>query len=515
MADPVIEKLSGDTLAYLEGAGSKFIDQGDSASVSDTDTTDFADGSLTVTISSGGDFSEDFLSVNDKGSLTVVSDELVFSGDTFATFTGGSDGDALVIDFNDSGFAGIDAVSALLRAITYQNSDDENPTVGDRTVQFMLDDGGGGSASVDATVSITPTPDDPVIADLEDDVLKYTEDDAATVIDQGTPASVTDVDSANFDTGLLSVAITVGGVADQDVLGIRNQGTGVGEIGVSGSDVTFGGVVIGTVSGGSGGTPLDIQLNATATPAATSGLLANITYQNTNTDAPSVARRTVSFDLNDGAGGIADLEATVDVIAKNDAPLVHLPPTSPTVTEDSEDISISPAIGVEDVDGDTLTVTMTASSTMTMTTITNLVFSEGNGLDDQLMSFTGAVADINNALATLSYTPTPDQDTGGQIAITVSDGKDETTDTLTINITPSQDEPVTTSHGGASEVFLDIAENTTAVTQVTAEDADTGDVLTFSIKDSDDGAFFDVDPVTGVVSFKSAPDFETPADGDG
>ncbi|MCP4380517.1 MAG: hypothetical protein GY798_03705, partial [Hyphomicrobiales bacterium] len=47
------------------------------------------------------------------------------------------------------------------------------------------------------------------------------------------------------------------------------------------------------------------------------------------------------------------------------------------------------------------------------------------------------------------------------------------------------------------------------------EDADTGDVLTFSIKDSDDGAFFDVDPVTGVVSFKSAPDFETPADGDG
>lgn len=63
---------------------------------------------------------------------------------------------------------------------------------------------------------------------------------------------VADSDSANFDTGTLTISIPSGNVPTEDVLSIRNQGTGAGQIGVSGSNVTYGGVVIGTYTGEQG-----------------------------------------------------------------------------------------------------------------------------------------------------------------------------------------------------------------------------------------------------------------------
>ena len=54
----------------------------------------------------------------------------------------------------------------------------------------------------------------------------------------------------NFNTGVL----TVTGLLAQDTVAIRNQGTGAGQIGISGSDITFGGTVIGSFAGGAGST---------------------------------------------------------------------------------------------------------------------------------------------------------------------------------------------------------------------------------------------------------------------
>ena len=56
----------------------------------------------------------------------------------------------------------------------------------------------------------------------------------------------TDPDN-NFDGGTLTVA----GLLAEDSVSIRNQGTGAGQIGFSGSNVSFGGTVIGTFAGGS------------------------------------------------------------------------------------------------------------------------------------------------------------------------------------------------------------------------------------------------------------------------
>ncbi len=100
--------------------------------------------------------------------------------------------------------------------------------------------------------------------------INYTEGNGPVVIDA--TATATDADSADLDGGTLTVDFTAGSTAN-DRLAIRNDGTGVGQIGVSGSDVTYnfgaGAVTIGSFSGGTdGSTPLVVTFNASATPVA-------------------------------------------------------------------------------------------------------------------------------------------------------------------------------------------------------------------------------------------------------
>lgn len=60
-----------------------------------------------------------------------------------------------------------------------------------------------------------------------------------------------------------------------------------------------------------------------------------------------------------------------------------------------------------------------------------------------------------------------------------------------------------------------VAEGNTVVETVTATDADAGDSKTFSITGGADAALFEIDPITGELTFKVAPDFENPADNGG
>jgi hypothetical protein len=70
--------------------------------------------------------------------------------------------------------------------------------------------------------------------------------------------------------------------------------------------------------------------------------------------------------------------------------------------------------------------------------------------------------------------------------------------------------PVINSNGGGATASLNIPENTTAVTTVTASDP--GDTLTYSITGGADKNLFTINPTSGVLSFVTAPDFENPLD---
>ena len=74
--------------------------------------------------------------------------------------------------------------------------------------------------------------------------------------------------------------------------------------------------------------------------------------------------------------------------------------------------------------------------------------------------------------------------------------------------------PVITSNGAGGTANLSVAENISAVTIVTAIDADLH-ALTYAIVGGADAARFTIDASTGALSFIAAPNFEAPTDADG
>ena len=99
-----------------------------------------------------------------------------------------------------------------------------------------------------------------------------------------------------------------------------------------------------------------------------------------------------------------------------------------------------------------------------------------------------------------------------EVAVQADDGNGGTaTQTISVTVTPvNEHAPVITSSNTAS-----VPENSTALLTVTATDADLPpQALTFSLVALGDHAAFDITP-SGVLTFKSPPDFEAPTDAGG
>jgi hypothetical protein len=114
-------------------------------------------------------------------------------------------------------------------------------------------------------------------------------------------ATVTDGGSPNFDGGSLSVTI-VTNASIRDLITIEPQGSGIGEIDVQGTNVTFGGVAFGTFAGGVGTNALGFAFNTNATPAVVTALMRQLTFETDNTNTAS---RTLQFIVADGDGGVS------------------------------------------------------------------------------------------------------------------------------------------------------------------------------------------------------------------
>ncbi|HYE85703.1 MAG TPA: VCBS domain-containing protein, partial [Vicinamibacterales bacterium] len=214
---------------------------------------------------------------------------------------------------------------SALRSITYKNVSDA-PNVAQRLISFTLYDGTQDSNVVQSTVDLEPINDAPVVT-ASGSTLGYVENQAAAPIDAG--IVVTDPDSPpTFDGGFLQVNLTANGAAE-DQLTVLNIGNGAGQIGVSGTTVSYEGVAIGTIDAtldGVNGRSLRINLTAGSSPAALQALARAVAYSNTS-DAPSTATRSVNFVVNDGGnygtGGplqTTSVTDTITVASVNDAP---------------------------------------------------------------------------------------------------------------------------------------------------------------------------------------------------
>jgi Ca2+-binding RTX toxin-like protein len=107
-----------------------------------------------------------------------------------------------------------------------------------------------------------------------------------------------------------------------------------------------------------------------------------------------------------------------------------------------------------------------------------------------------------------------DGDNVYQVIVAANDGNggvDTQALAVTVNDVPDGFAPVITSNGGGASAAITINENGAAVTTVTATDAD-GPSISYSIIGGADAALFTVDAATGVLTFRTAPDYEAPAD---
>ena len=250
-------------------------------------------------------------------------------------------------------------VTSIARQVAFNATSDSPVTSPVRVFTVTAQSATGETASDTGLINITPTNDAPVLGGTAQ-TLAYTENAVATPID--TVMTVTDPDSpTNLNGGWLQAQITTNGAAE-DQLSVLNQGTGAGQIGVSGSNVTYGGTIIGTIDAsntGANGGALRINLNSSATQAAVQALARVICYANTS-DTPSTASRTVTYTLNDGgntgSGGALQgtRSATINVTAVDDPAVLTLSRSSSGYDENDGSFYVDSALTLTDVDSTTL-----------------------------------------------------------------------------------------------------------------------------------------------------------------
>lgn len=161
----------------------------------------------------------------------------------------------------------------------------------------------------------------------------------------------------------------------------------------------------------------------------------------------------------------------------------------------NENLSAVNTVSASDADGNPLTYAIT-------------------GGDDS------ALFSIDANTGALSFIAAPDYETAADanhdniylVSVRASDGQATATQLLSVTIANLNDNaPVISSNGGGTTASIQMLENSTAVTTVTASDAD-GSALTYSITGGADASLFVINAATGGLSFAAAPDFEHPLD---
>ena len=167
---------------------------------------------------------------------------------------------------------------------------------------------------------------------------------------------------------------------------------------------------------------------------------------------------TFSFKVHDGTAYSASAYVfTISVSAANDVPTWSGTAGDITVNEDAAGAITGAVIAdVDDTTLDSMTITSTNSGTFTLASTNGLTFSTGDGTDDNQMVFGGTIANINTAIATITWTSAANDNTNSVLSLTANDGDgDSATDTVAITVTPVNDAP--TSSGAAVTVSEDVA----------------------------------------------------------
>jgi hypothetical protein len=300
---PVVNNFGGD-ITYTEDDPTLRVATS-TASVTDPDSSNFDTGTMTFTFTAGGRPEDRFIIRTSATLTTSPSNEVLFNGTVFGTFTGGVGTTPLAFTFNSNATPAI--VSTLLRSVFYQNLS-QNPSTNVRTIRVLVTDGDGGtSLAVTKNLNVVSVNDNPVLGGISGTTSPYTMNNASGLV-LAPSATVSDVDNPGFNNGKLTIEVTGGANASNRIYFLTSLFT------FSGNSIIRNGVTIGTItSDGVGLNKLEVTFNGNANASTIQLLLRTIRFRTigstTNVD------RTLSFSLTDGSGGTsATLTRTVDVV---------------------------------------------------------------------------------------------------------------------------------------------------------------------------------------------------------
>jgi predicted outer membrane repeat protein len=230
---PVLTNLDGDIVNFGAGDSATLLDAGVDVLVADVDSADFDGAVLNVTITNA-DMSEDELSIqsvgNGPGEISYDGSSIRYEGVVIGTSFHGIDpmSGAIAIGVVLNADADEVAVTALLRSITYENSDVVDPTTTSRIVEFVLTDGDGGTSSV-STVTVNVAAN---VAPESTDASFTGNEDAASI-----PISISGSDTDGTISGYRIISLPSNGTLYTD-MGLTNPVT-IGTLSTSLSSVSL------------------------------------------------------------------------------------------------------------------------------------------------------------------------------------------------------------------------------------------------------------------------------------
>ncbi|MBM0744200.1 tandem-95 repeat protein [Phormidium sp. CLA17] len=306
-------------------------------------------------------------------SLSVANGTLTLGSTSGLTVTTGSG----TLDKNLAFSGSQGAINAALAGLTYLS--DRNYNGSDLLTMNVSDNGFSGngiplSASKLVTLTITPVNDAPVI----------TVPSTSQIVNEGTDLrisgiSINDVDVSN---GNLTVAVS----AVSGLLSLQSL-----------NGLTF------TTGDGNQDNTLIFQGSQSAVNAALSAL----TYRpNANFGGADTISVSVTDGGNSGTGiPLSDSKSiTVTALGINNPPVITLPAATPAVNS-GVDVTIAGfSIADPDAGGGILSVTVFAENgVLSLRSLSGLQFTQGTGIRNNRITFTGSIAAINDALSQVTY----------------------------------------------------------------------------------------------------------------
>jgi Ca2+-binding RTX toxin-like protein len=210
----------------------------------------------------------------------------------------------------------------------------------------------------------------------------------------------------------------------------------------------------------------------------------------------------VVVEASDGAGGVdtQTLSITINDVDEGAG-------SAPVITSNGGGTTASVTVGEN-----TAAVTTVAATDADGTMPTYLI---SGGADAAFFSIDPTTGSLT-FLSAPDFEIPADADHNGvyEVIVRATDGTNTDSQILSVTVANANDNaPVIGSNGGGSSAAISLAENVTAVTTISATDAD-GTTPTYAIVGGADATLFEINPTTGALVFLSAPDFEGPGDAD-